>query len=262
MFFQASKWFWMVMAPPNALALALALASLGLFTRWRRGAAGLVVFCAAGFLALGFAPFGAALMRPLEDRFSAPGEPLAEPAGVIVLGGGVRPELSVARGRFSINEAGARLIEAAALAQRFPDARIVFSGGSASLSQGAPTEAAVMRAILPAMGVPLSRVTFEERSRNTAENARFVAELVQADRRWLLVTSAFHMPRAMGAFRAAGLDVTPWPVDHRTLGAPADFRPAFDMEENASRATTALREYAGLVAYRLTGRTNALFPAP
>ena len=119
-----------------------------------------------------------------------------------------------------------------------------------------------MRLMLPAMGVPLSRVTIEDRSRNTQENARYVAQIVQADRRWLLVTSAFHMPRAMGAFRAAGLDVTPWPVDYRTLGGRADFNLRFDMEENAARATVAVREYVGLLAYRLTGRTNALFPAP
>jgi uncharacterized SAM-binding protein YcdF (DUF218 family) len=262
MFFEASKIFWIVMAPMNALTILLALGALGLFTRWRRGAAVLVVSCGAGYFALGFAPFGAALMRPLEDRFPRPPEPVAAPVGVIVLGGGVRPFISAARERFATNDAGVRLIEAAALAQRFPDARIVFSGGSASLSADAPTEAATVRLMLPAMGVPLSRVTIEERSRNTAENARFVAELMQADRRWLLVTSAFHMPRAMGAFRAAGLYVTPWPVDYRTLGTPADFRPWFDMEENATRATTALREYVGLLAYRLTGRTNALFPAP
>ncbi len=262
MFFHASKLFWIVMAPMNALTILLALACVGLFTRWRRAAAGLAVFCACGFFALGFGPFSAALMRPLEDRFARPTEPVAEPVGVIVLGGGVRPALSAAREGFSINEAGARLIEAAALAQRFPNARIVFSGGSASLAPDAPTEAQSVRLMLPAMGVPLSRVTIEDRSRNTQENARYVAQIVQADRRWLLVTSAFHMPRAMGAFRAAGLDVTPWPVDYRTLGGRADFKLRFDLEENAARATVAVREYVGLLAYRLTGRTNALFPAP
>jgi len=262
MFFQVSKIFWMVMAPLNALTILLALGAMGLFTRWRRGAAVLILACVAGFFALGFAPVGSALMRTLEDRFPAPSEPLTPPAGLIVLGGGVRPSVSAARERFAINDAGARLIEAVALAQRFPDARIVFSGGSASLSADAPTEAATVRLMLPAMGVPLSRVTIEDRSRNTEENARYVAELVQADRRWLLVTSAFHMPRAMGAFRAAGLDVTPWPVDYRTTGTQADFRPLFDLEENAARATIAVREYVGLLAYRLTGRTNALFPAP
>jgi uncharacterized SAM-binding protein YcdF (DUF218 family) len=151
-----------------------------------------------------------------------------------------------------------------ALARRLPDAGIVFSGGSAQLIPSPSSEAAVVGGMLGAMGVDGSRVVLEDRSRDTYENATFTRALVQPGRgeRWLLVTSAFHMPRAMGVFRAAGFEVEPWPVDYRTRGwveAAAFFYSAGD---GLRRLDLVAKEYAGLLAYALTGRTGSLLPGP
>jgi uncharacterized SAM-binding protein YcdF (DUF218 family) len=148
-----------------------------------------------------------------------------------------------------------------ALARRFPEARIVFSGGSAELVPDGYTEGAAARRFFRAMGIEDARVTIEEASRNTAENARLSAALVgaRAGERWLLVTSAFHMPRAMGSFRAAGWSPMPWPTDYRTRG-PEDRLPRPSL--GLSLVDLAAKEWVGLVAYRLTGRTDALFPGP
>ena len=75
-------------------------------------------------------------------------------------------------------------------------------------------------------------------------------------------TRSVMLPRSMGVFRAAGFPVVPYPVDYKTFGAPGDFRAVFDLVDGMTRATRAVREYIGLIAYRLTGRTQALFPAP
>lgn len=264
MFFQFSKVFWAVAAPGNFLALLLALGAIGLFTRFRKSARSLVAASALGFLLLGFSPFSAALIRPLEDRFARPAEPMAAPNGIIILGGGLKPAISRARGSLDVTDAGSRMIEAAALAQRFPQARVVFTGGIGLLDQSVATEVEIARRMLPAMGIAPERIVYEDRSRNTHENAQFTREMLKpgADETWLLVTSAWHMPRAMGVFRAADFAVVPYPVDYTTFGGAGDFRAGFDLDDGATRATRAIREYIGLLAYRLTGRTQALLPAP
>ena len=150
------------------------------------------------------------------------------------------------------------------LLRRYPKARLVFSGGSASLRASTLTEAWAVRRFWRAVGLDQGDVLYEDRSRNTFENALFTRDLVKPKEgeRWLLVTSAMHMPRAVGVFRKVGFPVIAYPVDFRTNGAfwragvPGDTGSAVSMVENA------MHEWLGLIAYRLTGKTDALFPAP
>ncbi len=114
------------------------------------------------------------------------------------------------------------------------------------------------------MGVPAERITTEDRSRNTAENARFTMRLIapKPGERWLLVTSAFHMPRAVGSFRAVGFPVIPYPVDYWTTDTDFDLAPRSEAVENLSRVDLAVKEWIGLAAYFTTDRVDTLFPAP
>ncbi len=107
-------------------------------------------------------------------------------------------------------------------------------------------------------------MTFEDKSRNTWENAIFTRDLVnpKPGDTWLLVTSAWHMPRAMGIFRKAGFKVTAYPVDYLTYGNSRDLHPPRLALDEMERLENALHEWIGLVAYRLTDKTDALFPAP
>lgn len=262
MFFIASKLFWFLASPLHFLLIAL---GAGLFL-WPRRAFGrpLALFAATGLALMTFTPLGALLLRPLEDRFPTQSLVMAPPKGIIVLGGALNERNAALRGQSSVNEAAERMTAAAALARLYPEALLVFSGGSAALLDDRVKEAEDAHQLWSELGVPENRMIFEDQSRNTYENAVFTQRLVhpQNDEKWLLVTSAFHMPRSIGIFRALGMNPLAFPVDYRTDGDAQDFRPPGDGSAAIRNVETALREWVGLLAYRLSGKTDALFPAP
>ncbi|MBS7544987.1 YdcF family protein [Ancylobacter oerskovii] len=262
-FFYAAKFLWMLAVPSTALTL---LAGIGLLVAWHHPRAGwwMTALGVLGLVGFGLGPFGRVLAVPLENRFPAfvdDGRPVA---GVVVLGGSERPDIAAARGQPALTQAGERLMALADLSRRYPEARILFSGGSGDIGRPPLSEADVVRMALPQLGVDPARVSFEAASRNTAENAALSRELARPapGERWLLVTSALHMPRAMGCFEAAGFPVIAYPVDYRTTGAPQWTRPFARVSEGLEMTDAALREWIGLVAYRLTGRIDRLLPGP
>lgn len=260
--FAASKLFWMV-ARPNTFALLLAVAGAAFLVAGRRWARWPLLAGLAWFLAIAATPLAARLTLPLEDRFARPAEPPPHVDGVVVLGGAVDQLLTEARGIPALNGAAERMTEAVALARRYPGAQVVFTGGSGRLDPAGMTEAEVAAQVFASLGLEAPRVRFEGRSRNTWENAvesRALASPAPGEV-WLLVTSASHMPRSVGCFRRAGFAVTPWPVNYSTApGARGWLDVPF--AARLGQAEWAVREYVGLVAYRLLGRTDALFPAP
>ena len=265
MFFIASKIFWMLASPINLLligALAGVLLCFGPRARFGRGlalAAILILFVAATF------PLRAALLVPLENRFPQPPADLEPPYGIVVLGGAISDPMSAARGQTIFDEGGERITEAVILAKRFPQARVVYTSGTNSVLGGSSNEAARARDLMVAMGVARDRVTIEDKARNTDENARFTAAIVhpEASQRWLIVTSAFHMPRAMGVFEKAGFHPIAYPVSFYTSGRWVDdLSPTFDPLGNLKTFVLALHEWIGLAAYRASGRIDRLFPGP
>jgi uncharacterized SAM-binding protein YcdF (DUF218 family) len=261
MFFVASKALWLFAAPSALLILG---ALVGAVFAARRGARLAAIGCLLALLLIGAAPLGALLIGPLENRFPSPHADLPAPYGFVVLGGAIDDDLSRARGQTTFDEGAERLTEAAILARRYPAARIVYSGGSSSMLGRPSSEAEQARSLLVAMGVDAQSITLETRSRNTDENARFTAAIVhpQPDQRWLIVTSAYHMPRAMGLFRKAGFNAVADPVDYRTAGGRADWRPNSNLPHGLVLFDLAVHEWIGLVAYRLSGRIDAILPAP
>ena len=262
MFFALSKILGFFALPSNLLVLAGVVGAALLFTRRKRLGQGMM---AASLLALaiaGWSPLGNWLMAGLEDRFP-PWRGDGAPDGIIVLGGAITPDVSAERGSVALNESAERVTVVAALARRYPAARIVFSGGSSSLLGGA-AEADFVLPLFESFGIARERVTLEGRSRNTAENARFTRDLVQpkSGERWLLVTSAYHMPRSIGIFRQAGFVVEAHPVDWRVPKDRDADLPFNSLAAGLARTDTALREWLGLVAYKATGQSDALWPGP
>ncbi len=265
MFFYLSKIFWFIFAPSNLLLILTLLGACAFFLRSYRAAKVLIAISALSFFVMGFVPLYAWLMRPLEDRFPIPDLTGKSVSGIIVLGGAVDQMATAARGPVQLNEAGSRMTESVALARRFPNARLVFTGGSARLLGITATEAETAKQFYLAMGIELQRLLLEDRSRNTHENAVFTRRLVQPKpgETWLQVTSAWHMPRSVGIFRKAGFPVLAYPVDYRTRGVTRDYwSPLREVSLGLRLTDTGVREWIGLISYRLTGKTDALFPAP
>src|SRR5258708_6795671 len=213
---------------------------------------------------LGLSPIGNALIIPLEERFPRWDATRGAPDGIIVLGGAISPDVSSARDEVALNGAAERLTGVGEMARRYPDARIVFSGGSGALICDQGAVGPLGPRPLGSFGIPRTRITLEDRSRNTVEIGVLAKAIAQpkAGERWLLVTSAHHLPRAVGVFRRAGFPVEAYPVDWRTRGAEDALRPFASVGDGLRRSDTAVREWVGLAVYWLTGRSSELFPAP
>jgi uncharacterized SAM-binding protein YcdF (DUF218 family) len=264
MFFLLSKTAGFFALPSN-LFMLIGIAGLVLLcTRFVRLASWLVVTSLVLFGIAGLSPLGYALLLPLEQRFPPWDASHGPPDGIVVLGGSIWPDVSAARGVVKLNDAAERITATVELARRYPNARIIFSGGSAALMFDQLPEAPFAVKELEALGIARDRITAEEQSRNTVENAVFSRLIAnpKPSERWLLVTSAFHMPRAMAVFRAVGFPVEAYAVDWRTRGPVDLLKLSSSLSEGLTRTDTAVHEWVGLVAYRLTGRTNELFPAP
>ncbi len=263
MFFVASKIFWMFASPVVLLLVAALAAVLCSAVRsapaWRAVAIAAIVLIGA----LAATPMGLRIIAPLEDRFPQPPADMPPPDGIIVLGGVIRDAESAARGQTVFSE-GERVVQAAILAKRYPHARVIFTGGNGSLLAANSSEAQEAQKLLVELGLDPSRITLEAASRNTDENARFTAALLhpQPNQRWLLVTSAYHMPRSIGLFEKAGFKVTAFPVAFRTLGEGRGPQWETDPARNLETFELAAHEWIGLVAYRATGRIDQLFPGP
>jgi uncharacterized SAM-binding protein YcdF (DUF218 family) len=263
MFFILTKSLGFFAVPSNVLISIGLIGLVLLCTRFLRLASWLIVTGLVLIAFVGFSPLGRILILPLEQRFPPCDASRGPPDGIVVLGGAISPDISMARGVVSLNGGAERITVATELARRYPNARIVFSGGTGSLFGGA-LEAPFAVKEFEALGIARDRITAEEQSRNTIENAVFSRLVAQPKpgERWLLVTSAVHMPRAIAAFRAAGFPVEACPVSWRTRGPIDATEPFGSFTAGLEMTDVAAHEWIGLIAYRLAGKTTELFPAP
>jgi uncharacterized SAM-binding protein YcdF (DUF218 family) len=263
-FYHVSKIGWFLIEPSNLLAFLLLAAVLLSFTGLARPARWLGLFAATSLLVFGLAPVGNWLILPLETRFPVPDLAGRKIDGVIVLGGAVQERQTLAHGPIAMNDAGERVVAMADLARRFPAARVVFTGGAGAYSAAPKPEAVVVQENLATLGLAPDRVLFETQSLNTHDNAIMAKAMVNpaAGETWLLVTSAWHMPRSVGIFRKVGWPVVAYPVDFRTAGWQDSTRGFSSVSEGLRRTEVATREWIGLIVYRLTGKSDAIFPAP
>ena len=251
--FLFSKLLSAVTQPMFWLALWWAIALLVL-KNWRKPA---VVMLWTGLVVLGLLGFQAvpdALMRPLENRYPIPAaESINRHAGIIVLGGATNhPDSFVAHGQVPLGEAAERMTVPVGLLRQYPEMELIFSGGEGRLLTTGVTESELARAFYQEQGVNMAQVKLEDGSRNTRENAQQVAKLL-GDRcklPWLLVTSAWHMPRSMAEFEAVGCNVTAYPVDFRTGDSTS--LSEYSMAHSLLRWQVALHEWLGLLVYGVT----------
>lgn len=264
LFFAISKSFGYMLIPTNFLIGLGLFGAILLLTRFARLGRRLMVTALVLLAVCAFSPLSNFVLYPLEQRFPKWDASRGEPDGIIVLGGPLDADLSAAHGVPVIAGAADRIIGAATLAHRYPNARIVYTGGSPNLISNDAKEADYATALFQGLGIAKARLTMERQSRNTRENAEFSREIVKPKpgERWLLVTSAYHMPRSMGVFRKAGFPVEAYPVDWK-VGTREDlFKFYVTATDGLQLVDVGAREWLGLIAYRIAGHTDALLPAP
>jgi len=264
MFFELSKIAGFLVSPVHMLAV-LTCALTFWPQRTKRSWSLRVIQVLLGILlCLLILPVGNELLVPLETRFPAPVKPPDQVDGIIVLGGAVDEVQSGGQGHLTVNGEAERLFAPVSLMRRYPHARLVFTGGSGSLNPGPFKEADKVRVLWRQAMVDRGQVEYEEASRNTHENVIFTRDLVnpKPGEKWLLVTSAAHMPRAVGLFRKAGFEVIPYPVAFKSTGKSRQWYVPRTAGTALGNVESAVHEYVGLWVYHQTGRIDDLFPAP
>ncbi|MET0173371.1 MAG: YdcF family protein [Agrobacterium vaccinii] len=251
------------MLQPLSLAFFLCFAGAALALLRFRKMGGALSLCAASLLFVTlYTTAGSVALQVLEDHVRKPQADPADLSCIIVLGGAFETLVTTSRGGVEFNQAAERFVETARLALKYPQAKVLISGGDGSISGAYEGEANASERFFSAFGIAPERLIKENTSRNTLENARNTAGMLRDNglSDCLLITSAFHMPRSLGLFRAVGLSVTAWPVDYRTTGIETL---GFDFTQpslNAQQTATAAREWLGLVGYYLTGRIGSMLP--
>lgn len=253
--FIASKLFALLTQPLTWIAALLVLSLLVP----RRTALGrrLVLAALMLLLVMGWLPLPELLIRNLENHYAEvpPQADLRGFAGVVVLGGSTEPGyIAQDHAQPLLNDAAERMTAPLAMLHNYPHLRLLYTGGEGDWLGSGPSEAEQARGFFTSFGLPEQRVEYESASRTTHENAVLTARLpgVDTTQRWLLVTSAWHMPRAMATFAKAGWNVTAYPVDFRT-GSATPWN-AYSLKDGARNWQLVLHELLGIVAYRVTGR--------
>jgi uncharacterized SAM-binding protein YcdF (DUF218 family) len=258
------RWLIWSLLSPSQILLGLTIAG-GLLLAFGRAKWGrrLSVAGAIGLLLFGVLPTSHYLASALETRFPQPQLP-GQVTGIVLLSGAERPASTEAYGEPQFSSAAGRYTTTLRLAARFPDARIVFTGGpEKDPGTGKLAQTGVAKSLLASLGMDPARITYEEASTDTCDNASNTKALVQPQpgETWVVVTSAMHIPRTMACFRAAGWEVVPQPANYQVVLGGIDAG-TFQIADNLALLDTALHEWVGLAYYRFTGRTREFFPAP
>lgn len=260
--FLFSKLVWIVGQPLSLAFILVVLAIIAIIVRWR--VLGMFASAASAlvlFLTL-YTTVGPYLLQGLEERFPRPAGDPPDLQCMIVLGGAFETEVTTTRGGIEMSAGGDRFVEALRLARKFPEARILVSGGDGSITGGYEGDGDIAKRFFPIFGIGRERLVEEAQSRTTFENAVNTKELLKSNglSNCLLITSGYHMPRSIGIFRKLDIPVTPRPTDYRTTGK---VRLGLDFTQpslNAQHMATAIREWMGLVGYYVAGRTSELYP--
>ena len=259
LFFVVSKLVWFLIRPETIVLLFFGAGLLALHKHRIRLARWLLGIPFVFLVMLSVFPLGDFVLRPLELSYARnPETPGID--GIIVLGGAEDIGLSALWEQPVTNQAGERFLTAIALAHRHPNAKLLFSGGSGKLRGSGSPKINVARSIFLSAGIAPDRLVTENLSRNTAENARFSRDLLgsQETGTWVLVTSAFHMRRAVASFCTAGWqNLIPWPTDYRS-GELID-RIGWNLASNLENLNTGAKEWLGIHVYRFTGRSVSTY---
>lgn len=261
LFFYASKVIWALVSPDSLILLLLLASFLLMLMKRVQLAKRILGVVVVALTTISFLPVAHTVVFPLESRFPVNPQLPEQVDGIIVLSGGVNARQSSLTGQIQVNEQFERELAMVELMNRYPDAKVIYSGGSSSILNQTYRGADGVKQLIEQFGVATDRVIFERDSRNTYESSINLPQMLNPEpmENWVLITSAFHMPRSVGAFCANNWSVFPYPVDMKTEGE-ISWRPGLNFAENMVLLKLGTKEWIGLLAYRLTLKTDALFP--
>lgn len=263
MFFTVSKIFWLFAAPLNAIWLLVVGALV--IRRWKKTWSNKILITAASLFAIfGFLPIGYNMTVFLERQYDRPQIMPDEVDGIIVLGGSFNSYLSEKTGYVAANSNISRIVDFMALSRKYPEAKKVFSGGSGHILQPTRKEADDAQDFLTMAGFGDADIIYERQSRNTYENALYSKELLKpkAGEKWIVITSAFHIPRTMAIFKQLDWDIIPYPSDPKTDKQYQFIPKPFSAVGNFFLLGKSIREFIGVGVYYMTGKSALFFPYP
>ena len=261
LFFIASKVIWLLISPDNLILIFIILSLFLLYIGKQKLAKHILSTVTVLLITLSFLPVGEWLLYPLESRFQNNPVLPEKIDGIIVLSGAEDTERSYLWKQVELGSAAERDFSFLTLARKYPNAKLVFTGGTGSLMNQEYKAADVAKILFEQQGIDSTKITFERESRNTYENVIYSKNIVNPikNENWILITTAWHMPRSVGIFCKTGWPVTPYPVDHQTKKGKI-FRVNYDLLNNLSLLKTSIKEWVGLLAYYLTGKTTSFVP--
>jgi uncharacterized SAM-binding protein YcdF (DUF218 family) len=261
LFFYISKLVWLFASPDNLLLILILVTLIFLYVGKQQIAKKILTIASGLLIIIAFFPVGEWLLYPLESRFqTAPSLP-EKVDGIIVLSGAENAELSHIWNQVELGDAAERDLAFLTLARQHTKAKLVFTGGTGSLINQEYKGADVAKKLFAQQGFDTTRIIFERESRNTYENAIYSKKIVNPikGQSWVLITTSWHMPRSVGIFCKAEWPVIPYPIDHQT-NKDNLFRIDFDLSANLIVLKTSIKEWLGLFAYYLSGKTTAFLP--
>ena len=260
MTFFLSKFLWLLINPFNIFIYILLLVIFLLILKKNKTALVLLIFNVLFILMISVFPLGNFLLFQLEKKFHNVDPVTVKIDGILILGGASNPYLSSIHKQLIFNNSSERLIESIKLIKKYKDAKVVFSGGLGDINYPNLDHAKVAKDLFDSMEINTTEIIFENKSKNTYENIIFSKKIanIKKNEKWLLVTSAFHMNRAMLIANKHGLNLIPYPVDFR-LSKNFNFKPTLRLIGNLKSLDMSLREWTGLFAYYLMGRSSGVY---
>ena len=261
LFFYISKLIWLLFSPDSLLLILIILSLTLLYLGKTRSAKKILTTTSLLLILIALFPIGEWLLYPLESRFQTNPTLPEKIDGVIVLSGAEKPELAHIWNQVELGSSAERVLSFIKLAHQYPKSKLIFTGGTGSLINQEYKAADVAKILFQEQEFDIERIIFERKSRNTYENIINSKNIVKPNKneKWILITTGWHMPRSIGISCKSGWSVIPYPVDHQTKKDDL-LRIDFNLSDNLKTLKTGIKEWLGLFAYYLSGKTTSLLP--
>lgn len=256
-----SDLIWLILAPSNIFFIFLVLVAISLLLKWHKFAQQLLLFTIILASLPAILPITDYLYQNLENRLKAPLVMPNNVDGILVLGGALDWQTSESRQQLNTNKHAERLIAAASLAKKYPNAKLVFTGIYKENIANDFNTVANDKSLFAGDEYANREIIYLGNSRSTYEDILEAIKTQQPKQgqRWILVTSAAHMARAYLTAKNQGWTLTPYPVDYQS---PKELKskPSLNIIKRLSGLDEVFREWGALIVYKKLGRTSQLFP--